>query len=475
VPRLADFDPQGLSNTVWAYATAGHASPTLFDAVAAQAIPRVHQFNPQELANTAWAFATAGHAAPPLFDAIAGVATPSAAQFNAMELASLAWGFATAGHASRCPALFDAIAAAAAPKLGSFDTQGLSILAWAYATASHPAPALLDAIAEQAVPLVGRFTAQGLANTAWAYATAHHPAPALLDAIAKEAPHRLADFRPQGLANTAWAYAALAHPAPDLLDAIAATVAPAIGTMNTQEIANTAWAYVTADHPSEMLFGSPCFVDRCIELDAQGEGFALEGRCQLHQWQLWLELEGRGGGAWPALPPDLAERYRACFASRSVSPSILQRQVAAALVALGLGVREEVITPQGYSLDALVRVGGRDVGIEVDGPRHFLGRAPTGRTLLKRRQLRAADLALVAVPYWDWNSMPEGRREAAQPQLRREYMAGRLEAELHGAISAREILDGDRTQILDAGHPRRAATSRRRGGGSVSRVSTSKG
>ena len=71
-------------------------------------------------------------------------------------------------------------------------------------------------------------------------------------------------------------------------------------------------------------------------------------------------------GAWPALPPEIAARYRACFASRSVSPSILQRQVAAALAALGLGVREEVITPQGYSLDALVHVAGRDVGIEVE-------------------------------------------------------------------------------------------------------------
>ena len=72
---------------MWAYATAGHASPALFDAVAAQAMSRVHRFNPQELANTAWAFATAGHAAPPLFDAIAAVATPRAAEFNAMELA----------------------------------------------------------------------------------------------------------------------------------------------------------------------------------------------------------------------------------------------------------------------------------------------------------------------------------------------------------------------------------------------------
>ena len=107
----------------------------------------------------------------------------------------------------------------------------------------------------------------------------------------------------------------------------------------------------------------------------------------------------------------------------------------------------------------------------MDGPRHFLGRAPTGRTLLKRRQLRAADWALVAVPYWDWNSLLAA--------CRREYMAGRLEAELDSAISAREILEGDlnlegdRAQIpRDAGRPRRAATSRRRGGGSTT---TSKG
>ena len=37
---------------------------------------------------------------------------------------------------------------------------------------------------------------------------------------------------------------------------------------------------------SQELFGSPRFVARCVELDAQGEGFALEGRCQLHQWQV---------------------------------------------------------------------------------------------------------------------------------------------------------------------------------------------
>ena len=66
-----EFEPQESSNTVWAFATAGHAAPALFDGVAKAAAPRLHEFKPQNFANTVWAFATAGHAAPALFDAVA--------------------------------------------------------------------------------------------------------------------------------------------------------------------------------------------------------------------------------------------------------------------------------------------------------------------------------------------------------------------------------------------------------------------
>ena len=37
-------------------------------------------------------------------------------------------------------------------------------------------------------------------------------------------------------------------------------------------------------------------------------------------------------------------------------------------------------TAQGYSLDAVVVVAGREVAVEVDGPSHFVGRVPTGAT-----------------------------------------------------------------------------------------------
>jgi hypothetical protein len=51
--RLRDATPQQLANTARAFATAGHAPPALFDAIAAEATPRLVEFNPQDLANMA--------------------------------------------------------------------------------------------------------------------------------------------------------------------------------------------------------------------------------------------------------------------------------------------------------------------------------------------------------------------------------------------------------------------------------------
>jgi hypothetical protein len=65
---------------------------------------------------------------------------------------------------------------------------------------------------------------------------------------------------------------------------------------------------------------------------------------------------------------------------------------------------EEVLTPSGYRLDALVEVNGEKVGIEVDGPSHFINQEPTGSTLLKRRQvITLDDIRITSVPYWEWN------------------------------------------------------------------------
>ena len=97
---LAGLKPQELSNTVWAYATAGVAADALYAAVAEAAVRGgLAGFNPQDLANTVWAYATAGVAADALYAAVAEAAVRGGlAGFNPQDLANTVWAYATAGH-----------------------------------------------------------------------------------------------------------------------------------------------------------------------------------------------------------------------------------------------------------------------------------------------------------------------------------------------------------------------------------------
>jgi hypothetical protein len=140
MPRLGEFEPQNLANTVWAFATLGVPAPQLFDAIALDSVQRIGNFKPQELANTAWAFATLGVLAPQLFEAIARESEQRIGSFIPQGLANTAWAFATLG----VPAtqLFEAIARESEQHIGSFKTQGLANTAWAFATLGTPAPQL---------------------------------------------------------------------------------------------------------------------------------------------------------------------------------------------------------------------------------------------------------------------------------------------------------------------------------------------
>ena len=130
------------------------------------------------------------------------------------------------------------------------------------------------------------------------------------------------------------------------------------------------------------------------------------------------------------LRADVRERCREAFiVELPARHSLLQRQVAATLADLGYGVTEEVRTAEGYSIDVVVATSdGREVGVEVDGPYHFVGAShtPTGATLLKRRQLRAAGWALLSVPYFEWDELNVPSDAKAQRLRRREYLSRAL-------------------------------------------------
>jgi len=403
-PRLHEFNPQALSNTAWAFATAGHPAPALFNGLAKAALPQLHTFNPQDFANTAWAFATAGHPAPALFNGLAKAALPQLHKFKPQQLSNLAWAYAKAEHDA--PYLYDIIAKVAIPKLRTFNPQALSSTAWAFATAGHPAPALFNGLAKAALPQLHTFNPQALSNTAWAFATAGHPAPALFNGLAKAALPQLQKFKPQELSNLAWAYARMNHEEARLFECIARNVAPQLLEVESRQLANFAWSYATFDFQAEVLFGtnSP-FRNLCA---ARTASFSHEGLCQLHQWQLWRHENC----IYDDFPVDLQHRCHKAFTEVKGQPSNLQSKVVNVLTILDdiSDVQEEVQMASGYSVDAMVTFQDRTIGIEVDGPSHFVGRthAPKGPTRLKRRQLWKLDnLHLLSIPYWKWDGKSE--------------------------------------------------------------------
>ena len=267
-----------------------------------------------------------------------------------------------------------------------------------------------------------------------------------LEALLRTTIRKLPRFEARPLANTIHGLGTLASAAVFAPDAnvwrdLRQSALLRLDDFKAQELANTAWAFAVADMSAEELFASPRFIDGCAQAR-----FTEEGLTQLHQYSLWLDERS---APWAPLPTALRERCRESFITQQASATIsrLQTQVTDALKGLGLDVREEVrvpppsltrlllhslnppaalgaqvVTEQGYSLDAVVRVGGHEVAVEVDGPSHFVGRQPTGATTLKRRQLRESGWALVDVPFWEWDALKTDHAKKA------EYLRGKLSA-----------------------------------------------
>ena len=86
------------------------------------------------------------------------------------------------------------------------------------------------------------------------------------------------------------------------------------------------------------------------------------------------------------LPVDFQERCYDIFISEEPTVSKLQDDVVAQLSHICLETKEEVLVGSGYRIDALVEGNGKTIGIEVDGPYHFIGRSkfPLARTILTR-------------------------------------------------------------------------------------------
>jgi hypothetical protein len=167
---------------------------------------------------------------------------------------------------------------------------------------------------------------------------------------------------------------------------------------NAQGISDLLWAYAVANANVPLQINAD-FIGVCLKNE---NDFAFKHYTQLHQWQLWqeeLKSEVR-------LPPSLWKKCREAFISQLACPSRLQEDVISILASIGLQPEEEFLAKSGYCIDALVEANGKKIGIEVDGPSHFVVKKPTGSTLLKYRQENTLDeIEVISVPYWEWTSL----------------------------------------------------------------------
>ena len=406
--HLDKFKPQALSNTVWAYATAGINHPKLFEKVANHIVESdiLEQFEPQAFANTVWAYATVGINHPKLFEKVAKHIVDSRDlddEFVPQALANTVWAYATAGI--NHPKLFEKVAnhIMKSDILDRFrDAQDFSHIVWAYASAGINHPNLFKKMANHIVQSdkFYRFTPQALSNTAWAYATAQVSHPRLFKKVTNAALQCQGEHNSQDVANLLWAYATMGIIDKQLFSAFVPTAAKLINSYNNQDLGHIAWAYAVADIEAPILF-KKLFIKKCVE---KKDGFVHEALSQLYQWHLWQTKEKCN----PGLSEGLLDKCHEAFISQDLTISKLQEDVVANLSSIGLEPKEEVLMDSGYRIDAIVEVKGKTVGVEVDGPWHFIGnsRSPLGRTILKRRQVPAIDgIELVSVSYWEWNKL----------------------------------------------------------------------
>eukprot|EP00804_Cyclotella_cryptica_P000170 CCRYP_017452-RA/>CCRYP_017452-RA protein AED:0.08 eAED:0.09 QI:0/0.66/0.25/1/0/0/4/0/1112 len=410
--NLSSFNPQELSNTVWAFATVNELRPDLFKKIGNVIVDMddLHSFKPQELSNTVWAYAKVHESNPNLFKKVGDAILQRAGtnSFTPQELANIVWAFATLDEPH--PDLFEKIGdeITARDTLNEFTPQNLSNIVWAYATVNEENASLFTKIGNTVVGLddLQLFAPQSFSNIVWAHATANVHQPDLFRKIgdALVTSNIFEACKSQELSNTVWSFAT----ANELRSDIFKKAEDAIGKSHklesfpAQSLCNIAWSYAVANVDAPLVFNDAFII---ALLDKQEE-LTLKGLRQLFQWHLWRVREQSNDG----LPETLQEHCRDAFITANVSSSILQNDVISELAAIGLNPEEEFLTQSGYRLDALVQIDGKRVGIEVDGPSHFIHETAKGSTILKRRQVTTIDkIALVSIPHWDWNKLGKDR------------------------------------------------------------------
>jgi len=240
MPKIADFVPQGLANTLWAFSRLDFNDLPLIRAISSAARSRIGEFSSQNLSNTAWALASMGSQDEPLLASIASSALQLITELSPQDVSNTAWAFAKLEL--RNDPLLKSISAAAIQLIRHFGGQDLGITAWALAKldmCDHP---FMKAISSEAIRKMSELAPQNLANLAWAWSTLLVVDEPLMPSIAAQSIHTLGEFNIQNLANPAWSFSRLLFRDDPFLTAISASAMNRMCDLTCSEVPQESYA-----------------------------------------------------------------------------------------------------------------------------------------------------------------------------------------------------------------------------------------
>lgn len=167
IPKIADFQPQALSNIMWATATLKKENDALIRNAAMVACRHLDagvDFRPHEYSTMVWSMVLTQAKEECLFDRISRRILPRVTEFGPQELTNTVWAFASLGI--RTEGLFEAVGAECHKKLRHFNTQNITNIAWAYTHLKVGGQGMLTDIAKLALSRVGEMNVQDLAQLA---------------------------------------------------------------------------------------------------------------------------------------------------------------------------------------------------------------------------------------------------------------------------------------------------------------------
>ena len=258
--RTSEFSVQGLTNAVWAYATASHTEESWFTIVAKEVHRRRDdEFEPLDVANSLWAFA-AVLCRDNVTSRLISLGNGMLMELSAQNLAIMAWSLAALEL--RDGSFFKSAADPFVSRLDECKAQELNNMLWAYATVTVRLPWLFLKSANHAMSLgLAEFKTHELSIMLWAHGTAGVCNHVFFDVVVDEILNGrgIQSCFPREIANSAWAYSTIIGRCHiPWMEAVASYSRCHMNEFDMQGIGNILWSFANVGTYSEVLLHEAC-------------------------------------------------------------------------------------------------------------------------------------------------------------------------------------------------------------------------